>query len=98
MKKRFSLILLLAIILVFSGCAYVHVKEPFDTDLDKTIRGDKEGKASYQSILWLIAWGDAGTAAAAKDGEITVLNHIDKEILCILFGLYYKETTILYGD
>ena len=69
MKKRFSLILLLAIILVFGGCAYVHVKEPFDTDLDKTILGDKEGKSSYQSILWLIAWGDAGTAAARRDSQ-----------------------------
>jgi len=60
--------------------------------------GGKEGKSSYQSIFWLVAWGDAGTAAAAEEGEITVLNHIDMEIFSILFGLYYKETTIVYGD
>ncbi|HAR46383.1 MAG TPA: hypothetical protein DCS05_09515, partial [Nitrospiraceae bacterium] len=47
---------------------------------------------------WLVAWGDAGTAAAARDGNITTVNHMDREAFSILFGLYTKTTTVVYGD
>ena len=52
----------------------------------------------YQSILWLVAWGDAGTQAAALEGGLTTLRHMDIEVVTVLFGLYYKETTIVYGN
>lgn len=87
---------LLSIFLI-SGCLYMKVKAPYDTDLNQTTLGDKVGKAHNQSILWLIAWGDAGTAAAAKNGGITTVNHMDIEVFVILFGLYSKTTTIVYG-
>ena len=97
--KRFLLILVLVFSLsAFSGCAYVNIKTPYDMDLDKTVLGDKVGKAKCQSILWLFAWGDASTAAAAKNGNITVINHMDGQIVTILFGLYCSSTTIVYGD
>jgi hypothetical protein len=51
-----------------------------------------------KSVLWLIAWGDAGTAAAAKQGGLTTVNHMDRETLFVLFGLYSKSTTIVYGE
>ncbi|SPD73911.1 conserved exported hypothetical protein [uncultured Desulfobacterium sp.] len=97
MKKVISIILLI-VLFAFSGCAYVNVKTPYDTDLDQTTLGDKVGKASCYSILWLVAWGDAGTAAAAKDGNITVINHMDAQVVSILFGLYCSNTTIVYGN
>ena len=98
MKRYLSWVVLFSVLILFSGCAYLNVKLPYDTDLDKTVLGEKVGEASCYSILWLIAWGDAGTAAAARNGGITVLNHMDMEVVNILFGIYTKETTIVYGE
>ncbi len=49
-------------------------------------------------MLWLFAWGDAGAAAAAKNGGITTMTHMDRELYGILFGIYTRTTTIVYGD
>ena len=86
------------VILMVSGCAYVNVKMPLDTDLDQTTLGEKMGESSFQSVLWMVAWGDAGTQSAAKNGNITVIRHADQKTFSILFGLYSKVTTIVYGD
>ena len=97
--KRIGLIGITILSVFFiSGCLYMKVKGPFDTDLNQTTLGDKIGKAHSQSILWLVAWGDAGTAAAAKEGGITTVNHMDVEVFSILFGLYLRTTTIVYGN
>ena len=82
---------------LFSGC-FVNIKIPLDTDLDRTELGSKVGEASSQSVLWLVFWGDAGTQAAAKQGGITIITHADQQLLTILFGVYGRETTIVYGD
>jgi TRL-like protein family len=89
-----------AIVVIFlaTGCLYTHVKMPYDTNLDKTVLGQKTGKAKMHSVLWLVAWGDASSAAAAKQGGITTLNHMDREFLNIVFGIYTETTTIVYGD
>ncbi len=93
------IILLVLCLNGLSGCAYVHIKTPYDTDLHQTTLGEKEGKASYQSWLSLFMWGDAGTAAAAKNGGITTITHMDRQTTAVLFGfLYYKSTTIIYGN
>ena len=85
-------------LLLLSGCFYAHVVTPLDTNVDKTVLGSKTGKAMSQSVLWAVAWGDAGTAAAAKNGGITTVNHMDRELLSIFFGIYTETTTIVYGD
>jgi hypothetical protein len=98
-KKRSAYIwhgLLLAVLL--SSCAYSHVQRPLDTDYDSTSLGSKVGRAHIQSALWLFAWGDAGSKAAADDGGITVIKHADTETTIILFGLYSRFTTVVYGD
>lgn len=89
-----------AFVLMFlaTGCLYTHVYTPYDTNLDKTVLGQKTGKASMHSVLWLFAWGDASTAAAAKEGNLSVVNHMDHEFLNIIFGVYTESTTIVYGD
>jgi hypothetical protein len=79
------------------GC-FVNIKVPLDTDLDRTELGTKVGEASAQSVLWLFFWGDAGTQAAAQQGDITTITHADQQIFTILFGVYARETTIVYGD
>lgn len=100
MKRRtlvnLSVLLLLAILL--QGCAYSHVQRPLDTNYDSTALGSKVGRAHIQSLLWLFAWGDAGSKAAADDGGITVIKHADTESMVILFGLYSRFTTVVYGD
>ena len=57
--------LLAALALIGSGCAYMHVQMPLDTNFDNTQLGAKEGRSNAYSALWLFAWGDAGTKAAA---------------------------------
>lgn len=98
MRNPIRLISAALVLLLLGGCLYTNVLTPYDADLDKTVLGSKKGIASNQSVLWLFAWGDAGTAAAAKQGGVTTVNHMDREVFSILFGLYTKTTTIVYGD
>jgi len=98
MKRLLYAAVNLSIFVLLGGCLYSHVVMPFDTNLDKTVLGQKQGKASMQSVLWLVAWGDASTNAAAKQGGITTINHMDAEVLNVIFGLYTRTTTIVYGD
>ncbi len=94
--KLFALIGVL--IFLGTGCLYSHVVTPYDSNLDRTVLGQKKGTASMYSILGLVAWGDASSAAAAKEGGITTLNQMDREFLNVVFGIYTKTTTIVYGD
>jgi len=84
--------------LLLTGCLYSHIKAPYDTHLDKSAIGPKQGVASAYSVLWLVSWGDQGIAAAAKSGGIKTVTHMDQEVFSILFGLYTKTSTIVYGD
>lgn len=96
--KHFRILLMAVIMFTFSGCVYMNVKAPLDTDLNQTTMGSKTGKASAQSVLWLVAWGNAGTKAAAENGSISVINHMDVQLQSYLFGLYSKKTVVVYGD
>lgn len=96
MRSFVRLALLCALFL--PGCIYAHVRGPLDTDLATTRLGMKTGTSSAQSVLGLIAWGDASSAAAARAGGITTLNHMDFEEFIILGFIYQKHTTIVYGD
>ena len=80
------------------GCLFANIQSPLDRDLDETSLGHKVGRSSWRSYLWAVAVGDAGTQAAAENGDITVIRHADEEIFSVLFGLYYVQTTIVYGD
>jgi hypothetical protein len=93
------IVLILAIsLLTLSGCAYMNTKIPLDLDLDQTVLGQKSGVAEARSVLWLVAWGDASYAAAAKNGGITTLRHADQEVFSVLFGLYTRYRVVVYGD
>lgn len=81
-----------------TGCLYSHVRTPLDTDLDRTTLGSKTGESDLYALLWLVSWGDASTRAAAENGNLATVNHMDMEIMSILFGLYYHQTTIVYGE
>ncbi len=96
--KKLLILLMAAVLFTLPGCTYMNIKVPLDTDLKETTFGSKTGEASVRSILWLVAWGNAGTKAAADNGGITVVTHMDMEIQSYLFGLYSKKTVIVYGD
>ena len=92
------ILVMIAAAMVVSSCAYVDVKSPFDTNLDKTELGSKVGVAQAYSILWLFTWGDTSYATAAKNGNISVIRHADQQIQQVLFGLYTRWRIIVYGD
>jgi hypothetical protein len=98
MKIIALLMIFMIAVLTLAGCIYTHVTVPLSTELNKTELGQKQGKSSTYSVIWLFAWGDAGAATAAKKGEITIMTHMDRELLSILFGIYTRTTTIVYGD
>ena len=98
MKSGIKLAIILAVILAFSGCTYLHTKTPFDSNLDKTELGSKVGIANWYSLFWVVAWGDASYAAAAKNGNIKIMRHADQENLVIFFGVYTRWRVIVYGD
>jgi len=98
MKLVKLIVVVLAASIFLSGCIYSHVTTPYGTDLNKTTLGEKTGKASTYSVMWLFSWGDAGVAAASRNAGIKTLNHMDREVVNIIFGLYTRSTIIVYGD
>lgn len=96
--RIWSCLLVIVVAMVLTGCAYIHTKTPFDSDLNKTELGTKRGTADAHGVLWLVAWGDASYAAAAQNGDIRILKHADQETLTVLFGLYTRWRVIVYGD
>ena len=95
---KFKQWIVVALLALTPGCVYSSVQVPLDTDLNETKLGDKIGESSFKSVLWLVAWGDAGTQAAAEQGGLTTIRHADRKVYSVLFGLYYKQTTVVYGD
>ncbi len=98
-RKAFgSTLLALSSLTLASGCVFTDVKIPLDTNLDETTLGTKTGESSCQSVLWLVAWGDSSTQAAAQEGGLSTILHADQKVFSVLFGLYSKQTTVVYGD
>jgi len=93
-KKIFIAILFLNL----SACLYTDIRFPLDEDTWETKLGDKVGTASSHTILWLVSWGDAGTKAAAEEGKITTINHLDRGVQSYFFGVYTRTSTIAYGE
>lgn len=81
-----------------SGCVYFNVTTPLDENLQDTTLGAKTGVSQAHSILGLVAWGNAGTDAAAKQGGITTIRHADQENFAILGFVYNRYRTVVYGD
>ena len=109
MKRSLEILVLAFWLVPASGCLVAPVVPPIgflfnntgaplDVDFDETQLGSKVGKASTTTVLWLFAWGDASTAAAARDGGITTIRHADYEFLLVFLGLYSSYTTVVRGD
>lgn len=79
------------------GMAFSDVTAPLDHDYNKTAVSAKKGVAMSESILGLVAWGDASTQAAAKAGQIQTIDSADYHFYNVL-GVYQKFETIVYGN
>ncbi len=97
-RKALGSAFLGSMFLFTSACVFTDVKIPLDVNLEETQLGTKTGESTSQGVLWMVAWGDSGTQAAAQNGGITTLLHADQKIFSILFGLYSKQTTVVYGN
>jgi len=97
---------MLGAILTMTGCAVMAtgpVLAPLAVDLrgpvavgDTNAAASKVGEAQAQGIL-VFAFGDASIQAAANQGQITRIHHVDTEVLNVL-GLYARYKTIVYGE
>ncbi|HKK50342.1 MAG TPA: TRL-like family protein, partial [Myxococcota bacterium] len=80
-----------------NGVVYTDIEAPLSPVAFGRSIGARKGEASSQSILGLVAWGDASVEAAARDGLITEPKHIDYGYFNVL-GVYQSFTTIVRGD
>lgn len=98
MRRFASILAALLLAAGLSGCVYSNATTPLDQNVQETRIGSKTGRASVYIVAWLVAWGDAGVEAAARDGGLEVIHHLDIERRVVLFGLFSQITTIAYGD
>jgi hypothetical protein len=112
MKKMLALFVLAGMLATLTGCAgiyggnlvtpsrgilYSELKAPMQVDVNRSIAGKKVGHATSKSILGLVAVGDSSIQAAALEGNITTINHVDYEFNNIL-GVVSEFTTVVYGE
>ncbi len=77
------------------GVVYTEVDLPVAATANQ--RGPKKGTSTCKSVLTLLAFGDASIEAAAKNGGITNITHVDWSAENIL-GIYGVYTVTVYGD
>jgi len=103
MKK---LLILSAIVVLFSSCGayvaspltgfmYTDVKAPLAVTSNQG--SSKVGSAEAQSILGIVATGDASIDAAARAGGITKIHHVDYHATSIL-GIIATFKVVVYGE
>lgn len=103
--RSIRLIFILALTAALFGCAsgispvsgilYSDVKAPLAvTDAEK---GSKTGTAVCKSYLGAVATGDCSIDAAAKQGGITKIKHVDFKTENY-FLIFAKYTVIVYGE
>jgi len=90
---------------LLSGCAslypigtiYTGVKLPNNMGDGKEVSYTKIGKAQANSILTLVATGDASLEKAIQNGGIKTVKYVDYHVDNFL-GIYGTYTTTVYGD
>ena len=76
------------------GLVYTQIGAPLSL---KGQPGGKRGESEVVAILGLVSTGDASVRAAAKNGGITNVTHVDYEFQNVL-GVYQRYTTVVYGN
>lgn len=101
MKSKLVLTLLAAAAVVLSSCGaprvgalYTDVKAPVGAGSGS---GSRVGTATSQTILGLVAMGDASVATAKRNGGISSVSSVDEHIQSIL-GIVTTYTTTVRGN
>lgn len=107
LAKRLASLLVLAPLAFTGGCLvapvvppggqiFADISAPLDTDAEASKVGMKSGEASTTSVLGLFGWGDASTTAAAQNGGLTEVHHLDYKFFNVL-GIWQVYTTVAWG-
>ncbi len=78
-----------------TGFIYTDVKAPMAVTSNEN--SSKVGTAEAQSILGIVATGDASIESAAKSAGITKIHHVDEHSTSIL-GIVAKYKVMVYGE
>lgn len=104
MKKLLTTLTAIAAMVAITGCATSYPIGSFYTNLKLPVAVTgakaanlKVGKAECKSILSIVTTGDASITAAAKNGGITVIHHVDWEVENIL-GVIGTYRCVVYGE
>ncbi len=91
--------------LLLPGCALV--KSPLSATMYTDVKApvavtgnsgaSKVGTSKAQSYLGIVAVGDASIDAAAKQGGITKIHHVDEHATNVL-GVFARYEVIVYGE
>jgi len=106
MKRTFAMVLASLLSVGLAGClsapfqppsgAVSITKAPLSTEGNWEV-GSKKGEASSFSVLGLYASGDCSIAAAARNGGLKKIGHVDYEYFNVI-GIWQKATVIVYGE
>lgn len=79
------------------GLLFENVSAPLDADMNVTQVHQKKGTAGSISILWLFAFGDCSTNAAARDGNVQTIHYADYSYMNVI-GVYQSFKVSVYGE
>ncbi|MCX8044666.1 MAG: TRL-like family protein [Desulfobacterota bacterium] len=102
MKKLIALVLMIGFLsgacasYLPMGVIYTKVDAPVAAG-EGPVKYSKVGKAEAQSILGLVALGDASIQTAARNADIKTIKYVDYHVENIL-GIIGRYTTTVYGD
>ncbi len=103
MKK---LVLVGAVVALLSSCAtvgtpagvgFIYTDVTSGTAATSNQLGTKVGRAKATNVLGIVATGDAGIQAAAREGGISKISHVDQKQKSVL-GIVSTSQTIVYGE
>lgn len=80
-----------------TGMIYEGTTAPLTVTSNPISNNSKVGKSNSVSVLGMVAVGDGGINAAAKNAGISKISVVDVQKTSIL-GMFTKTETIVYGD
>jgi hypothetical protein len=113
MKRFFIPAVLLLAAVMFGGCGagwtvmhsptigliYTGTQSPSMAATETEAVGtSKKGQSECMSVLGIAAWGDCSVEGAMHQGGVKKIHNVDHKTYLVLFGVYTKVTTIVYGE
>jgi len=80
-----------------SGTGFLYTETQDAVTATESETGTKEGRACARNILGLFLTGDSSIQAAKRDGGITEVSSVDRDVDVIL-GVYGKNCTVVRGE